>query len=201
MITGMLELISSSSRLFFSAIIGALLVGLALALGIGGRTREKEETGEEVEGSRGKHRLLTVSQLARYDGRSRIPGNPIYISVMGVVYDVTSHPTGRDFYGPGSSYNVFAGRDATYCLATMSLDGKMTNQLSSLKSISISESQTLFNWVERYDSKYKVVAYLKGFYPEAQELVGEPKPSTKSPVPTAGGDGASGEGKQASPDS
>jgi predicted heme/steroid binding protein len=50
---------------------------------------------------------LTETQLSSYDGRT--PGEPIYLAIDGDVYDVTA---GRESYGPGGSYSIFAGRDA-----------------------------------------------------------------------------------------
>ena len=42
---------------------------------------------------------ITLQELSKYDGRD--PFRPIYLSVKGHVFDVTS---GRDFYGPGELY-------------------------------------------------------------------------------------------------
>lgn len=42
-----------------------------------------------------------------YDGRD--PEKPLYLAINGTIYDVSS---GGRMYGPGGSYNVFAGRDA-----------------------------------------------------------------------------------------
>lgn len=39
---------------------------------------------------------ITPDELAKHDGRD--PFRPIYLSIRGTVYDVTS---GRSFYGPG----------------------------------------------------------------------------------------------------
>ena len=63
-------------------------------------------------------RIFTLEELARFDGT-----NPdckaIYISIAGVVYDVSD---GSKFYGVGGSYHVLAGHDASFALATMNLD-------------------------------------------------------------------------------
>ncbi|XP_065535453.1 neudesin [Lathamus discolor] len=42
-------------------------------------------------------RLFTEPELARYDGQQE--GQPIYLAVKGVVFDVTS---GKEFYGKGA---------------------------------------------------------------------------------------------------
>lgn len=56
---------------------------------------------------------VTLEELARHDGRN--PDLPLWIAVNGTVFDVSS---GRRMYGPGGSYSVFAGRDATRAFVT-----------------------------------------------------------------------------------
>jgi predicted heme/steroid binding protein len=51
--------------------------------------------------------LLTDEQLSLYNGTD--PNLPLYLALNGTIYDVTA---GRRIYGPGGSYNVFAGKDA-----------------------------------------------------------------------------------------
>ncbi|MFS8033406.1 putative cytochrome b5-like heme/steroid binding domain-containing protein [Helianthus anomalus] len=53
--------------------------------------------------------------LEQYDGTD--PSKPIYISVKGRIFDVS---TGKSFYGPGGSYALFAGKDSSRALAKMS---------------------------------------------------------------------------------
>lgn len=50
---------------------------------------------------------LTDAELAAYDGSD--PSKPVYLALNGTIYDVSA---GRRIYGPGGSYNVFAGKDA-----------------------------------------------------------------------------------------
>ncbi len=56
---------------------------------------------------------LTPEQLALYNGTD--PDRPIYLAINGTIFDVSG---GRHSYGPGGSYSVFAGRDATRAFVT-----------------------------------------------------------------------------------
>ena len=51
---------------------------------------------------------MTLKELAQYDGKDET--KPIYLSINGTIYDVSA---GKRIYGPGGSYNVFAGVDAS----------------------------------------------------------------------------------------
>ncbi|TSQ46679.1 Ezrin [Bagarius yarrelli] len=62
-------------------------------------------------------RLFTDEELRRYDGSE--DGQPIYMAVKGVVFDVTS---GKTFYGKGAPYNALVGKDSTRAVAKMSLN-------------------------------------------------------------------------------
>ncbi|XP_039642491.1 neudesin isoform X3 [Perca fluviatilis] len=84
-------------------------------------------------------RLFTEEELTRYDGSEE--GQPIYMAVKGVVFDVTK---GKEFYGKDASYNALVGKDSTRAVAKMSLDpadltsdttGLTEEQLESLDSI------------------------------------------------------------------
>ncbi|KAK1723214.1 hypothetical protein CaCOL14_001115 [Colletotrichum acutatum] len=51
---------------------------------------------------------LTPEELLQYDGSD--PTKPIYLAINHTIFDVSANPR---IYGPGGSYNVFAGRDAS----------------------------------------------------------------------------------------
>lgn len=51
---------------------------------------------------------MTPDELSAYDGRD--PEKPIYLAINSTIYDVSK---GRHIYGPGGSYNWFAGTDAS----------------------------------------------------------------------------------------
>jgi predicted heme/steroid binding protein len=72
-------------------------------------------------------RLLTETELARYDGSD--PTSPIYVALDGSVFDVTS---GRATYGPGGAYHHFAGRDAARAFITGCFKTHLTHDLRGL---------------------------------------------------------------------
>lgn len=51
---------------------------------------------------------LTATQLATFNGSD--PHIPIYISIKGTIFDVSSN---RSMYAPGTGYSIFAGKDAS----------------------------------------------------------------------------------------
>lgn len=57
--------------------------------------------------------VLTPEQLLAFDGSD--PAKPIYLAINGKIFDVSA---GGHTYGPGGSYSVFAGRDATRAFVT-----------------------------------------------------------------------------------
>ncbi|KAL7911157.1 cytochrome b5 [Trichoderma velutinum] len=56
---------------------------------------------------------LTPEQLTAYDGKD--PSKPVYVAINGTIFDVS---LGRHIYGPGGSYNYFAGCDAARAFVT-----------------------------------------------------------------------------------
>ncbi len=69
----------------------------------------------------GSELVLTVAELSKYDGTN---GNPAYIAVDGVIYDVTNVPEWKN----GAHNGFTAGKDLTDAIKTMSPHG--TSKLS-----------------------------------------------------------------------
>ena len=65
---------------FAVMMVGALLAGCG-----GSKTQETTPSGQGQQGGGGE-KVFTVEELARYDGKN---GQPAYIAVDGVVYDMT----------------------------------------------------------------------------------------------------------------
>ncbi|NWT65838.1 NENF protein, partial [Prunella himalayana] len=98
-------------------------------------------------------RLFTEPELARYDGHQE--GQPIYLAVKGVVFDVTS---GKEFYGKGAPYNALVGKDSTRGVAKMSLDpADLTHDTTGLTEEELKSLDDIFNNV--YKAKYPIVGY------------------------------------------
>nr|GEW80364.1 hypothetical protein [Tanacetum cinerariifolium] len=93
---------------------------------------------------------LTLNQLKQYDGSD--PSKPIYVAVKGRVFDVT---TGNSFYGPGGSYAMFAGKDASRALAKMSKNDE--DVIGSLDGLTDKEMGVLADWEKKFEAKYPVV--------------------------------------------
>lgn len=98
---------------------------------------------------------------------------PVYLSVRGKIFDVTS---GRNFYGPGGPYANFAGRDASRGLACGSFDESMLTEdlqgpLDTLKDLDQEQMEALRGWEERFNEKYLVVGELVPVGSEKTKIV------------------------------
>jgi membrane-associated progesterone receptor component len=102
-----------------------------------------------------EERDYSLSELCDFDGSD--PGKPLLIGIRGYVYDVTR---GRDFYGPGGPYGMFAGKDCTRALAKVSFDEELfTGDIEGLES---EELEKLEEWIEMFEGKYRRVGRLLG---------------------------------------
>ncbi|KAJ1020653.1 hypothetical protein NDA16_004046 [Ustilago loliicola] len=60
-----------------------------------------------------REKIFSLPELAMYNGRDS--KKPVYIAILGDVYDVSA---GRHIYGPGGYYSFFSGRDASRAYVT-----------------------------------------------------------------------------------
>jgi membrane-associated progesterone receptor component len=93
---------------------------------------------------------FTTDQLLQYNGTD--PSKPIYVAIKGRVFDVV---IGKSFYGPGGSYVIFAGKDASRALAKMSKNDEDIS--SSLYGLIEKEIGVLDDWEKKFEAKYLVV--------------------------------------------
>lgn len=96
----------------------------------------------------------------------------MYIAARGRVFDVSSKP---GFYGPGSAYHVFTGRDASRAFALHSTDLADVENYR-IDDLTPAQLSALDDWV----------SFLAARYPEVGYLVEDGKPSSAStsPVPS-----------------
>jgi predicted heme/steroid binding protein len=59
-----------------------------------------------------QNKVFTKQQLAGFNGKG---GGPLYMAILGEVFDVTAKP---EFYGEGSTYFHFVGQDGTRAFVT-----------------------------------------------------------------------------------
>jgi len=96
-------------------------------------------------------RNFTTKQLRHFDGtvdESTDEPKGVYLSAGGTVFDVSS---GRNFYGPGGPYEMFAGRECGAALATMSFDESLLDDLSACESLGVGGKAELDNWLEKFE--------------------------------------------------
>lgn len=105
-------------------------------------------------------KTYTPRSLAPFTGAEG-PTHPVLLAVKGTVFDVSSS---RQFYGPGSSYENFAGRDASRGLAKNSFDAEVLTPLDEpideLKDLTKEEEEALQGWFTMFENKYAKVGKL-----------------------------------------
>merc|ERR1719464_616649 len=97
---------------------------------------------------------LTLEELHGFTGKDN---GRILFSLSKELLDVTA---GRELYGPGGSYSLFAGRDVTRCLATMSLEPEALDDLRWEPACAEDES-AVKQWREKLKAKYPVAGTLR----------------------------------------
>ncbi|KAF3645744.1 Membrane steroid-binding protein 2 [Capsicum annuum] len=77
------------------------------------------------------------------------------MAIKGKIYDVS---TSKMFYGPGGSYAMFVGRDASRALAQLSFKPEYFN--GSLDGLSDAQLEILQDWEYKFMNKYAWVGQL-----------------------------------------
>jgi membrane-associated progesterone receptor component len=96
-------------------------------------------------------RNFTMKQLRYFDGNANETTSelkPVYLSVAGTVFDVSK---GREFYGPGGPYEMFAGRECGAALATMSFNESLLDNMSAIDTLGRGDKAELENWLEKFE--------------------------------------------------
>lgn len=115
---------------------------------VNGATKQTEE---EEEKEQEPPRNFTMKQLRFFDGTKNDKTDedkPVYLSLAGVVFDVSK---GRDFYGPGGPYEVFAGRECGAALAKMSFDESCLDDVAACESLGVGDRNELEGWLEKFE--------------------------------------------------
>jgi len=117
---------------------------------VNGGTKQSTQHHEDEEESE-PQRNFTAKQLRFFDGKvneSTDETKPVYLSLAGVVFDVSK---GRDFYGPGGPYEVFAGRECGVALAKMSFDESLLDDVVACESLGVGDKNELDGWMEKFE--------------------------------------------------
>ncbi|XP_076277177.1 neuferricin [Lasioglossum baleicum] len=98
-------------------------------------------------------KVFAQNELGKYTNLK----DGLYISILGQVFDVTK---GAKHYGPGATYHVFTGRDASLAFITGEFnDEGLTDDVSSL---SLQKIKALNDWVKFYNENYIYKGKLSG---------------------------------------
>ncbi|KAL9276555.1 hypothetical protein ACSQ67_025902 [Phaseolus vulgaris] len=96
---------------------------------------------------------VTDRELRAYDGSD--PNKPLLMAIKGQIYDVS---TGRNFYGPGGPYAMFAGKECSRALSLLSFKPEDIN--GDLEGLGESELTILEDWEFKFIEKYPKVGVL-----------------------------------------
>ncbi|GJD11484.1 Neuferricin [Galdieria sulphuraria] len=101
-------------------------------------------------------KIFTLEQLNELDGSD--PNKPIYISICGIVFDVTK---GRRHYRKGETYHNLVGREASRAFLTGDLsESGLSDESIDLNSLTEEQRLDLQHWVEYFQSEYPQVGFL-----------------------------------------
>lgn len=89
---------------------------------------------------------FTPEELKKYDGKQS--DGRILFAVLGKVFDVSN---AAHHYGPGGSYSIFAGRDASRALATFSVDeSAFKDGYDDLSDLKPSQLESVKEWEQQF---------------------------------------------------
>ncbi|KAF8672458.1 hypothetical protein HU200_049670 [Digitaria exilis] len=117
---------------------------------------------------------ITEEELRQYDGSD--PEKPLLMAIKGQIYDVSQS---RMFYGPGGSYALFAGKDASRALAKMSFEPQDLN--GDISDLTPMELGSLNDWEYKFTSKYVKVGTIRSAAP-TEEGYASISPETQEEV-------------------
>ena len=123
---------------------------------VAGRQAQQPEPEPEVKLPRMKKKDLTLDELKQYNG-TNVDGR-ICIAVNSRIYDVTR---GKQFYGPGGPYSIFAGRDASRALALFTVsESALKSENDDLSDLTSAEMSRMREWQIQLEEKYDFVGRL-----------------------------------------
>ncbi|KAH9026719.1 cytochrome b5-like heme/steroid binding domain-containing protein [Lactarius deliciosus] len=93
---------------------------------------------------------FTQEALKEFDGSD--PAKPVYVAIKGTVFDVSRK---RETYGPGGSYALFAGKDASRALGMSSL--KPEDAVADWSTLEEKDRKTLDDWFAFFTKRYGIV--------------------------------------------
>ena len=114
-------------------------------------------------------RVITLEELKMANGKD---SDKIWLSMAGKVYDVSK---GKDYYGPGGSYHIFAGHDALAPFVTgIFTEEEAAKTWRDIPSKNLAELNHWLGFYEKEEAKYPFVGVLHGaFYDENGSMTAE----------------------------
>jgi len=104
--------------------------------------------------------VFTKDELSKFRGEN---GSPIYLALMGRVYDVTR---GKDFYGPGGGYSFFTGTDGTRAFVTG--DFTPSGLIDDISDLDDGDYLGVKNWIDFYSKDYPYIGKVEGKYYDSE---------------------------------
>lgn len=149
------EFLSDYIREIVDRPVNLVLVGIiAFLVYMIFKSKIKPEARKEVKRLPKLRRDFTVEELRKYDGTG--PDGRILIAINGSVYDTTWNTAS---YGPGATYAILAGRDASRGLATFTLTS-VKDEYDDLSDLDSEQVSYMKEWELQFKEKYDYVGKL-----------------------------------------